>query len=138
MEKLLKRKDYDRIEETVNDIMEDLGLKLFPLNCFEMAFLLGIEIHRCSEFNERDREFIMSKCECGFTVRKGGKYFIYYNDALDRSRIRFAIWHEIARIQLGHLETDCTISCAQMEEEENHFAAYVMAPLAYIPKGVVA
>ena len=132
MKKLLKGKEYDRIEEIANDMIEDLDLKLFPVNCFEVAFLLGIEIKKYSEIPDADREFIISKCEYGFTIRKGGKYFIYYNDTLDRNRIKFTIWHEIAHIQLGHLESDCAKPYALLEEEANHFAAYVMAPLAFI------
>jgi len=132
MKKILKRKDYDKIEEEANNLIEDLGITLFPINCFEIAFLLNIEIHKCSEFNENDRDFIVSKFNDGFTIRKSGKYIIYYNDSLIRERIKSTMWHEIAHIQLGHLESDCMISYAQKEEEANHFAVYVMAPLVFV------
>ncbi len=132
MRKILKGNDYERIEDEANNLIEDLGIKLFPVNCFEVAAYLSIEIHTCSEFDEADRDFIVSKFNDGFTILKGGKYIIYYNDAILRERIKFTIWHEIAHIQLGHLESDCMISYEQMEEEANHFAVYVMAPLAFI------
>ena len=57
--KLLQGKDYDRIEEIANDLIEDLGLTLFPVNCFEVAFLLGIEIKKYSDIPEEDREFVI-------------------------------------------------------------------------------
>ena len=132
MKKILKGYDYNAIEETANDLIEDLGLRLFPVNCFEVAFLLGIEIKKYSEIPEADRDFVVSKYEDGYSIKICGKYIIYYNDTLDRNRIKFTIWHEIAHIQLGHLEYDCTKSYARLEEEANHFAAYVMAPLAFI------
>ena len=132
MKKLMKRGDYDRVEEIANDMIEDLGLKWFPVNCFEVAFLLGIEIKKYSEIPEKDRDFVISKSEDGYSIKIGYKYIIYYNDTIDRNRIKFTIWHEIAHIQLGHLETDCTKAYALLEEEANHFAAYVMAPLALI------
>ena len=132
MKKLLRGKDYERIEEEANDLIEDLGLRLFPVNCFEVAFLLGIAIKTYAEFNAEDAAFIVSKCEDGFTIRKGEKYIIYYNDAIDRNRIKFTIWHEIAHIQLGHLERDCNLAYEWQEEEANHFAAYVMAPLVFV------
>lgn len=132
MKKILKGSDYDRIEEEANNMIEDLGIAQFPLNCFEVAFLLNIEIHKCSEFSGYDREFIVSKFNDGFTIRKGGRYIIYYNDAMMRKRIKSTMWHEIAHIQLGHLEADCTIPYEQKEEEANHFAVYVMAPLAFV------
>lgn len=132
MEKILKSVDYNIIEESANDLIEDLGLSLFPVNCFEVASWLGIGIKKYSEIPEEDRDFVVSKVEDGYSIKIDSQYIIYYNDALDRKRIKFTIWHEIAHIQLGHLEADCTKSYAQLEEEANHFAAYVMAPLAFI------
>ncbi|MCQ2595383.1 MAG: ImmA/IrrE family metallo-endopeptidase [Treponemataceae bacterium] len=132
MKKILKGCDYDRIEEIANDLIEDLGLSLFPVNCFEVAFLLGIEIKKYSELPEIDRDFVVSKSKDGYSIKIGNKYIIYYNDELDRNRIKFTIWHEIAHIQLGHLETDCTELYALLEEEANHFAAFIMAPLALV------
>ena len=132
MKKILKAFDYERIEEEADNLIEDLGIKLFPMNCFEVAFLLGIEIHTCADFAESDRNFIVSIFKDGFTIRKGGKYIVYYNDDIQHKRIKFTIWHEIAHIQLGHLEGDCAICYEQMEEEANHFAAYVMAPLVFV------
>lgn len=132
MKKILKSCDYDRIEEEANNLIEDLGIKQFPMDCFTVAFLLAVEIRGCSEFAGNDREFIVSRFQDGFTIFKAGKYTIYYNDSLDRNRIKFTIWHEIAHIQLGHLEAGCMIPYGQMEEEANHFAAYVMAPLVFV------
>lgn len=132
MKKILKGRDYDRIEEIANDLIEDLGLKLFPVNCFEVAFLLGIEIKKYSEIPTADRGFVLSKYEDGYSIKICGKYIIYYNDAIDYNRIKFTIWHEIAHIQLGHLEADCMGSYERLEEEANHFAAFIMAPLVFI------
>ena len=132
MIKGLKRNDYDKVEEEADNLVEDLGLKFFPLDCFQVAELLGIEIHKCSEFSFGDEEFVVSRYSDGFTVFKNGKFHIYYNESQNYNRIKFTIWHEIAHIQLDHLEADCTKSKKQKEEEANHFAAYLMAPLAFI------
>ncbi len=132
MSRLLNGDDYESIEETANDLIEDLGLKQFPVNCFEAAFLLGIEIKKYSEIPEKDRHFVVSRFEDGYSLKISGKYVIYYNDSMDRNRVKFTIWHEIGHIQRGHLEEDCVESEAKLEEEANHFAAYVMAPLAFI------
>lgn len=132
MTRELQRNDYDRVEEEAENLVEDLGLKNFPLDCFQVAEQLDIGIHKCSEFPIKDEEFIVSRYPDGFTVFKKGKYHIYYNESQNLNRIKFTIWHEIAHIHLGHLEADCTISKEQKEEEANHFAAYLMAPLALI------
>ena len=132
MTKGLKRNDYNWVEEEAENLVEDLGLKIFPLDCFQVAEQLDIGIHACSEFSTKDEEFIVSRYPDGFTVFKKGKYHIYYNESQDSNRIKFTVWHEIAYIQLGHLEADCTKSKEQKEEEANHFAAHLMAPLAFI------
>ena len=132
MLKGLKRNDYDKVEEEAENLVEDLGLKFFPLDCFQVAEQLDIGIHECSDFSFEDQEFIVSRYPDGFTVFKNGKFHIYYNETQYETRIRFTIWHEIAHIQLGHLEADCIKSKAQKEEEANHFAAYLMAPLVFI------
>lgn len=134
MSKILTGSDYDRIEEAANDMIEDLGLTLFPVNCYEVAHLLGIELKKYSEIPMADRIAAQQKMECGYSARLGNKYYIMYNDGLDRNRVKFTIWHEIAHIQLGHVELDCQKSYDRQEEEANHFAAYVMAPLAFIHK----
>lgn len=134
MKKILKGHDYDGIDEVANDLIEDLGLRRFPLDCFEVAFLLGIELRQYSGLSEQDRIFVESRYKDGYSVRTAGKYVISYNDSMNRNRVKFTIWHEIAHIQLGHFEGACAKSEALMEEEANHFAAYVMAPLAFVHK----
>lgn len=130
MKKLLKREDYDRIEDDLSNLIEDLGLSLFPMNCYEVASLLCIELKTYAEFSEADRDFIVSKAQDGFTIKKNGKYVIFYNADKSVERRRFTIWHEIAHIHLGHLEAE--ISYEQMEEEANHFAITALAPLALV------
>ena len=125
-------KDYDWVEEMANCLVEDLGLQDFPVNCFEVAWLLGIEIKKYSEIPLQDRNFVVSSTEDGYSICIAGKFIVYYNDEMPKTRVKFTIWHEIAHIQLGHLEPTCTKSYAQMEEEANHFAAYIMAPLAFV------
>ena len=132
MKKILKRKDYDRIEEELNILIEDYGVKYFPMDCFEVASLMNIEIKSYSQFSQEDCDFIVSHSEDGFTIFKNKKYVIYYNEKKNDERIRFTIWHEIAHIHLGHLEKDCKISYEQMEEEANHFATHALAPLQFV------
>ena len=132
--KIMKGRDYDEVEEEAENLIEDLGLNVFPLDCFMVADLLSIDVHKCSEFSKKDKKFIVSKYKDGFTIFKKGRYIIYYNDSVGFNRIKFTIWHEIAHIQLGHLEKDCTKSKQRQEEEANHFAAHLMAPLALIHK----
>ncbi|MCR5316650.1 MAG: ImmA/IrrE family metallo-endopeptidase [Treponema sp.] len=126
MECILQGTDYEEIEDAANNLIEDLGLEQSQLNCFEVVFLLGIGIKKYSELPAADRIFLMSKSRDGFSIRTERQYVIYYNDSLDKDRIRFSIWNEIAHIQLGHLEADCHGARAHFEEDAKHFANYII------------
>ncbi|MBP5437778.1 MAG: ImmA/IrrE family metallo-endopeptidase [Treponema sp.] len=126
MECILQGTDYEEIEDAANNLIEDLGLEQSQLNCFEVVFLLGIGIKKYSELPAADRIFLMSKSRDGFSIRTERQYVIYYNDSLDKDRIRFSIWNEIAHIQLGHLESDCQGCRERLEDDANYFANYIM------------
>lgn len=123
--------DYEYIEEEANNLVEDLGLRVFPLDCFEVARLLGIVLMPYSELPEHARNVSLSKSEDGYSIKRKGVYVICYNDEKPATRIKFTIWHEIAHIQLGHLD-GCEKTAERIEAEANHFAAYILAPLAFV------
>lgn len=127
----LQSRDYDYIEEEANNLVEDLGFRFFPLNCFEVAERLGIVVIPYSELPEHARNESLSKSEDGYSTREKGVYVIYYNDEQPPTRIKFTIWHEIGHIQLGHLD-GCEKSTERIEAEANHFAAYIIAPLVFV------
>ena len=124
-------KDYERIEEEVTNLIEDMNIKYFPFNCFEVASLLNIEVKSYSSIPKEDQEMCLSKTEDGYSTKNGNIYIIYYNDKMPLHRIKFTIWHEIGHIQLGHFEEN-EKSDELMEKEANHFAAYAMAPICLI------
>ncbi len=129
----LQGSDYEQIEEEANNLVEDLGLQVFPLDCFEVARLLGITVLSYSELSENDRIVSFSESEDGYSRREAGGYVIYYNDGKPPTRIKFTMWHEIAHIHLGHLE-GCDKSVGRIEAEANHFAAYIVAPLVFVSR----
>ena len=86
--------EYDEIEEEANCLFEDLGIKKYPADCFEVARLLGIELVKYSDSSDEDREFMTSKYEEGFSVMTAkSRYAIYYNDSLPACTVRFTIWY---------------------------------------------
>lgn len=60
--------EYDEIEEEANCLFEDLGIKKYPADCFEVARLLGIELVKYSDSSDEDRKFMTSKYEEGFST----------------------------------------------------------------------
>lgn len=131
--------EYDKIEEFATDMLDDLGIKEFPVDCFKTAELLGIKLKRYSDLTPYDADFILKIIPDGFSLKKARSFYIYFNDMADKNRIKFTIWHEIAHIQLSHdqILTGDNISDnykAKLEEAANHFAQYIMCPPVFIYK----
>lgn len=124
--------EYDEIEDTVTDLLEDLGFTEFPVDCFEVASRLRIDIKKYSEVPEEDREMLVAKYEDGYgTCLAKYRYAIYYNDKKNADRIRYTIWYEIGHIQLGHYDSfDKTQE--RMKAEANHFAVFAQAPTSAV------
>lgn len=124
--------DYDKIEETANELFDGLGFKTFPVNPFEVAKRLNINLFAYSSFCQTDRDYLIQKRNDGFSYKKNDfGYGICYNDYKKYNRILFTLWYEIAHIQLGHLD-GCTKSQEQMHTECNHFASYCLSPIAFV------
>lgn len=129
----LSGSEYDKIEEDVNCLFEDLEIVQYPADCFEVARRLGIVLVKYSEASDDDREFMTSKYEEGFSVMTAkSRYAIYYNDHLPSHTVQFTIWYEIAHIQLGHLYENQGKSSARMKAECNHFATYAQAAMPFV------
>lgn len=133
MNGILKGSDYEKIEEEANELIEALGLNVFPLNCFEVAAKLNIKLKSYADItDEEDRKFVESKLADGCSTLKANGYIIFYNEQQDKNRIKFTIWHELAHIQLGHIEPGCIVPYNVQEMQANHFASYLIAPIAFI------
>lgn len=133
MEKVyLQGWEYDEIEDTVTDLLEDLGFTEFPVSCFEVASRLRIDVKKYSEVPEEYREMLVGKYEDGYgTCLAKYRYAIYYNDKMNADRIRYTIWYEIGHIQLGHYDRfDKTQE--RMKAEANRFAIFAQAPMGAV------
>ena len=121
--------DIDRefIEETANDMVEDLGINTFPIDVFKVAELLKIRLIKYSECPLKKRKILLKVSEDGFSLPQK----IYYNDRQSANRVRFTILHEIGHIQLEH-HRDSSKSEWQKETEANCFAGHLLAPLAIV------
>lgn len=126
---ILQGEEYDEIEETVTSLFEDLGFTSFPVDCWEVASRLKIDLKKYSEVSKEDKDMLVAKFEDGYGSCLGKyRYAIYYNDEIDSDRIKFTIWYEIGHIQLGHYD-NCKKSQQQMKAEANHFAVFAQAPM---------
>lgn len=124
--------EYDEIEEIATDLLEDLGFSQFPLNPFEVANKLSIEIKKYSEIPNQNKDFVISKYEDGFSsLIAKSKYIIYYDEKISYKRIIFTLWYEIGHIQLGHYDNE-TKTQERMKAECNYFAKFLIAPMPFV------
>lgn len=120
----LTGKTYDRIESTVIDLYEELGVKEFPINPFEIAKRKGYVLIPYSQLDEEVLKTLLPNNDNGWSGRtKNGEYRIFYNDTHCKERQKFTIMHEIGHIVLGHRENSI-----YAEKCANYFATYALAP----------
>lgn len=127
--------DYNDIEKALMDMLKDLDIHQFPLDCFAVARLLGIDCISYFELTDEVSNVAHNISEDGFSmIGHNGRYVIYYNDQRPCERISFTIWHEIGHIQMGHIEDEISgEGCyLRMEAEANHFAHAAIAPTAFV------
>lgn len=128
----LKSERYEEIQENANCLFEDLGFTEYPVDPFEVAKRLMIEIKYYSSIPLEDKDFVVSKFEDGYGVKFSGiKYMIYLSDEMPEERIKFTLWLEIGHIQLGHYEQH-EKSQALMNAEAKAFAKYCIAALPFV------
>ena len=101
----LTHSDYDRIESIVVDLYEELNIKEFPIDPFDIAKKKGYEAIPYSQIDKEARDILRKTERSGTSGRtRKGVYRIFYDDLDCEYRQRFTIMHEIGHIQLGHKE----------------------------------
>ena len=124
--------DYDAVEEAFLDLIEDLGIAKFPINCFYVASRLKIGLVKYSSCPAEIYGELAAKYEDGFSLlRENQQYCIFYNDYMLKSRMRFTIWYEIGHIALGHFSDTSKSDCLQ-KQECNCFATFAQSPMAFV------
>lgn len=73
-------------------------------------------------------ECLASVSEFGFSIQKGNKRIIYYNEKMPLACIRFTLAHEIAHAVLQHEDEDDPAA----EKEANCFARNLLCPVPVI------
>lgn len=116
---------YSEINSLAADLYEELSIKTFPIDPFDIAKRKGFVLKPYSQLSEQTCAKLREYRWSGASIRDGKKrnYYIYYDDSQVKTRQRFTVMHEIGHILLGHKQdSDYAEKCA------NHFAAYMLAP----------
>ena len=110
--------------EAILLVYKKCNVKSFPIDCYEILDLFGIEYIKYSSLSA-------SKKLASLSISNESYFFdgyIYYNDELIDTRIRFSLMHELGHIMLDHVITDDEKLYRQQEAEANQFAGQILAP----------
>lgn len=126
--------DYNRATNAAYELLYKYQGRLPVVDVFSLIDLLPRDIKvivrtytqmaekmNCS-FKEFYRDYASS--EHGFTMKKGNKHYICFNEHKDEKTVRFTIAHEIGHIILGHTEDD-TVA----RREADCFARNLLCPI---------
>lgn len=125
----LSDKRCEEIKEIVVRTFEELNIRCIPISGFEIAMKLGVVVVPYSSKSEKTRRLMLEESEDGFSVKKDGVWYIFYNDAQGYGRINNTLTHECAHVVLDHSEES-----ELAEAEANFFAKYAIAPPVLIHK----
>lgn len=113
----------EEIKRIVVDTFERLNIRCVPISGFEIVSKLGAIVVPYSSKTEEERQLMMLESEDGFTAKKDGVWYIFYNDDKNYGRINNTLIHES-----GHIILDHTEESELAEAEAKFFAKYAIAP----------
>lgn len=126
----LSEKRYEEIKKEIANFYEDYNIKKLPINVFEIAKKMKIDIIFASYYRKKRHKKVseyalFSLPESMLCYNKKDQKFIVYIDDIctKKKRQRFSLAHELMHIILGHNEQN-----SKNELEANFGATYLLAP----------
>lgn len=131
--------DYKRARDLSWRVLLDTGTRELPVKVSRICGAYGVTLRSCQAGAPLIRALgLETQCGSsdGFTVRSGGRCYVFYNAEQQPGRVRFTIAHELGHILLGHLgDGDHTVynrepspEDAPEEHTANVFASRLLAP----------
>lgn len=131
--------DYKRARDLSWRVLLDTDTRELPVKVSRICGAYGVTLRSYQAGAPLIRSLgLEAQCEAsdGFTVRSGGRCYVFYNMEQPPGRVRFTIAHELGHVLLGHLgEGEHTVynrepSPADAPEEHtaNVFASRLLAP----------
>lgn len=119
----LTKQMYDRIENTVVKLYQELKITKMPIDPFSISDTLGYRLIPSSSQNELQHKFLHDGFSGMCCRDTKGIFRIAYDDKAIITRQRFTIMHEIGHILLEHKEESDLA-----DKMANYFASYALAP----------
>lgn len=131
--------DYKRARDLSWRVLLETGTHELPVKVSRICEAYGVTLRSYKAGIPLIRELgLEAQCEAsdGFTVRSGGRCYVFYNAEQAPGRVRFTIAHELGHVLLGHLgEGEHTVynrepspEDAPEEHTANVFASRLLAP----------
>ena len=119
----------EEINQEVVNLFERYNINCVPISGFEIASKMGIKVMPYSSKAGEAKKLCLKESEDGFSIRRGSKWYIFYNDDKQFGRINNTMLHEIGHIVLDHTE-DSELA----EKEVKFFAKYALVPPVLVHK----
>lgn len=143
--------NWDEIRKIAYGILDNSSIMTFPFSIYKLLTSFNniklVSYSDVMKTNSREQTDKLFPLEAQ-TVKKGNKYYIFYNDSYKNSdpRIRFSLAHELGHVSLNHfsnaynLNDIQTISKKTMSDKEyenseieaNFFASELLSPKVLI------
>lgn len=131
--------DYKRARDLSWRVLLDTDTRELPVKISRICGDYGVTLRSYQTGEPLIRALgLEAQCEAsdGFTVRSGGRCYVFYNAEQTPGRVRFTIAHELGHILLGHLgDGEHTVynrepspEDAPEEHTANVFASRLLAP----------
>lgn len=133
----LSDNNYEEIKIKVVNLFQKYDIRQVPIDCFEICNKMNINLIQYSTLSKSALTKAIEISKDGFCLLKSDsiagfeieQWCIFYNDDMQKERIRFTIMHEIGHIVLNHTEHS-----QLAEAEANFFAKYSLAPPPLVHK----
>lgn len=131
--------DYKQARDLSWRVLLDTGTRDLPVKVSRICGTYGVTLRSYQAGAPLIRELgLDAQCDAsdGFTVRSGGRCYVFYNMEQPPGRVRFTIAHELGHILLGHLgDGEHTVYNREPSPEDspeehtaNVFASRLLAP----------
>lgn len=131
--------DYKQARDLSWRALLDTGTNALPVKVSRICGAYGVTLRSYQAGAPLIRELgLEAQCEVsdGFTVRSGGRCYVFYNAEQTPGRVRFTIAHELGHVLLGHLgDGEHTVYNREPSPEDdpeehtaNVFASRLLAP----------
>ena len=131
--------DYKQARDLSWRVLLDTGTRELPVKVSRICGAYGVTLRSYQAGAPLIRVLgLEDQCEVsdGFTVRSGGRCYVFYNMEQPPGRVRFTVAHELGHVLLGHLgDGEHTVynrepspNDAPEEHTANVFASRLLAP----------